>query len=318
MMVGFDGTTFNDDLKYLIGKLNMGGLILFSRNIESPPQIKVLCSRCQAYAAEKGLPPLFIAIDQEGGVVSRLKPPFSQFPGNPAMTTLNDAVHFAQVTAKELLDSGINMNMAPVMDLAPEGINSIMAKRSFGPDPMFVSRMGAAVIDHMQTSGVMAVAKHFPGIGRTVIDSHVELPDLDATVTDLENTDLVPFKTAIDHDVAGMMLSHIRYTGIDPVRPASISPKITKNILRKQLGYNGVVMTDDLDMGAIKQFQTIEPVMENLLKSDVDIALICHKGPDIKGAYETILRRCSENQELYDMCRGSANRIMALKEKYLS
>ncbi len=318
MMVGFDGKEFNEDLKYLIGKMHIGGLILFSRNLGTPDQIRNLCSDCQSLAAECNQPPLFIAIDQEGGVVARLKPPFTQFPGNPSISSLGDAVHFAVVTAKELMASGINMNMAPVMDLSPEGIRSIMAERSFGADPFFVSRMGTAVIDLMQEKGIMAVAKHFPGIGRTVVDSHMELPDLDTTMADLEKTDLIPFKAAIDHHVAGIMLSHIRYTEIDPHHPASISPEITTNMLRKQLGYNGVVMTDDLDMGAIKQFQTIEPVMAHLLESDVDIAMICHKGPDIQTAYDTILRLCNKNPELLEMCRCSVERIMALKARYLS
>jgi len=318
MMVGFDGKEFNEDLKYLIGKMHIGGLILFSRNLGTPDQIRNLCSDCQSLAAECNQPPLFIAIDQEGGVVARLKPPFTQFPGNPSISSLGDAVHFAVVTAKELMASGINMNMAPVMDLSPEGIRSIMAERSFGADPFFVSRMGTAVIDLMQEKGIMAVAKHFPGIGRTVVDSHMELPDLDTTMADLEKTDLIPFKAAIDHQVAGIMLSHIRYTEIDPHHPASISPEITTNMLRKQLGYNGVVMTDDLDMGAIKQFQTIEPVMAHLLESDVDIAMICHKGPDIQTAYDTILRLCNKNPELLEMCRCSVERIMALKARYLS
>ena len=281
LMVGFDGTAFNADLEFLIGTLQVSGLILFSRNLETPEQIGQLCRDCQACAQTCGIPPLFIAIDQEGGQVARLKPPFPQFPGNPAMTGSQDAVDFARVTARELKGVGINMDIAPVMDVAPDGVESIMAGRVFGGDPQWVAEMGVAVIENLQQRGVMAVAKHFPGIGRTVLDSHQALPDLDVDLQALIDFDLIPFKAAIAGNSAGIMLSHIRYTRIDPIWPASLSPAVTAGLLRRQLSYEGVVMTDDLDMGAIKPMFEIETAIGQILKSDVDIALICHKGPDI-------------------------------------
>ena len=284
LMVGFDGTVFSDDLKFLIGTLQVGGLILFSRNLTSPEQIRQLCRDCQACADRFGLPPLFIAIDQEGGQVARLKPPFTQFAGNPAMKHPEDAVYFARVTAMELKHLGVNMNMAPVLDVAPDGVDSIMAGRAFGSDPGWVASMGMTVIDHLQQRGIMAVAKHFPGIGRTVLDSHLALPDLDVDAKALTGFDLIPFQSAIQGNVAGIMLSHIRYTGIDPVWPASLSPAITADLLRRKMAYDGVVMTDDLDMGAIKPSHDIDTAVGQILMADVDIALICHKGPDIEAA----------------------------------
>ncbi|BBO79035.1 glycoside hydrolase family 3 [Desulfosarcina widdelii] len=318
LMVGFDGTAFNDDLKLLIGTLRVGGLILFSRNIEEPEQIRQLCRDCQAYARQCGLPPLFVAIDQEGGQVARLKPPFTQFPGNPAMRAFDDAVHFARTTARELKDVGINMDMAPVLDIAPENINSIMAQRAFGGDPQWVTAMGTTVIDHLQQRGVMAVAKHFPGIGRTVLDSHLALPDLDVDMAALTDVDLVPFAAAIANNVAGIMLSHIRYTTIDSIWPASLSPSVTADLLRGQMGYRGVVMTDDLDMGAIKPGYDIETAIKRILLSDVDIALICHKGPDIEAAWQTIHGAIAEDAGLKEKAKQSLQRILELKKNYLS
>jgi len=318
LMVGFDGTFFNDDLKLLIGTLRVGGLILFSRNLEEPVQIRQLCQDCQSYARQCGMPPLFIAIDQEGGQVARLKPPFTQFPGNPAMRDIEDALRFARITARELKDMGINMDMAPVLDIAPENIDSIMAQRAFGGDPQRVAAMGTAVVDHLQRRGVMAVAKHFPGIGRTVTDSHLALPDLDADMAALTEVDLVPFAAAIGKNVAGIMLSHIRYTAIDPIWPASLSPSVTADLLRGQMGYRGVVMTDDLDMGAIKPGYAIDTAIERILLSDVDIALICHKGPDIEAAWETIRREMTGDADLEEKGTQSFRRILELKRNYLS
>jgi beta-N-acetylhexosaminidase len=318
LMVGFDGTGFNDDLEFLIGSLRIGGLILFSRNLGTPEQIRQLCRDCQACAGRTGLPPLFISIDQEGGQVARLKPPFTQFPGNPSMRHPRDAVHFARVTAMELKHMGINMNMSPVLDVAPRDVNSIMAGRAFGGDPDWVATMGMTVIDHFQRRGVMAVAKHFPGIGRTVLDSHLVLPDLDIDRQALAGFDLIPFTTAIAGNVAGIMLSHIRYSGIDPVWPASLSPAITADLLRSELGYQGVVMTDDLDMGAIKPSLGIDTAIDQIMAADVDIALICHQGPDIEAACEKIRQTLGDDARLREMGRQSLERILRLKSTYLT
>ena len=174
------------------------------------------------------------------------------------------------------------------------------------------------MITHMQRRGIMAVAKHFPGIGRTVLDSHLALPDLDADAKTLADFDLIPFKAAIRTDVAGIMLSHIRYSAIDPDWPASLSPAISEDLLRRQLGYEGVVMTDDLDMGAIKPRHAIETAIDQILGSDVDIALICHKGPDIQAAWERIRQSIQDDADLRNQGMQSTKRILKLKRTYLS
>jgi beta-N-acetylhexosaminidase len=161
------------------------------------------------------------------------------------------------------------------------------------------------------------VAKHFPGIGRTVLDSHLALPDLDVDAATLAAVDLVPFNAAIAAGVAGMMLSHIRYTALDPVWPASLSPAVTADLLRGQLGYQGIVMTDDLDMGAIKPAFAITTAIDQLLLADVDIALICHKGPDIHAAWERIRQRLTDDQTAAAMGRRSVQRILNLKQAFL-
>lgn len=317
LMVGFDGTELNAELKFLINVLKVGGIILFSRNLIAPGQIKDLCFSMQSYARSCRQPPLLIAIDQEGGRVARLKEPFTQFPGNPKMKGPEDAVFFAKTTAKELSEVGINMNLAPVLDVAPEGINSVMADRAFGSDPSWVSEQGKVVIEHLQTENIMAVAKHFPGIGRTVLDSHFELPDLDIDVNAMKGFDLFPFKTAISHNVAGIMLSHIRYTGIDPDWPASLSKTIADDLLRKEMGYDGVVMTDDLDMGAIEKHYDLETAIRQILSANIDIALICHAGPNIENAFRKILDVQRRSQTMKTLGMKSLKRIMKLKSRYL-
>ncbi len=316
LMVGFDGTELNRDLKFLIKTLKVGGIILFARNLINPGQIKRLCSSIQEYARSCGQPPLFISIDQEGGKVARLKEPFTQFPGNPEMKGPEDAIHFARVTAAELTEIGVNMNLAPVLDVTPEGINSVQASRVFGHDPLWVSELGTVVIDHLQANNIMAVAKHFPGIGRIILDPHHEISDLDIDADAMQTTDLLPFKAAIENNVAGIMLSHIRYPKMDARWPASLSTTIANDLLRRQMGYCGVIMTDDLDMGAIKKHYDIKTVLRQILSADIDIALICHKGPDIKNAFEEILDAQNRSQSIKAKGMKSLERIMNLKSKY--
>ena len=317
LMVGFNGIHLNEDLKFLIERLKTGGVILFTRNLQTPDQIKDLCLGIQDHAKLCGQPPLFIAIDQEGGKVARFKEPFTQFPGNPHMKNEADAVRFAEITATELNQMGVNMNMAPVMDVAPEGIDSIMSARAFGGDPAWVSKMGVTVIENLQKKRIMAVAKHFPGIGRTTLDSHMDLPVLDDDLSRLERFDLIPFEAAIRHKVAGTMLSHIFYPQLDDLWPASLSPRIAKELLRRQMGFEGLVMTDDLDMGAIVKHFEIRTSIRQMLAADIDIALICHQGPNIEIAFEEILREITDSQEMKVKAVESAQRIARMKKHYL-
>lgn len=317
LMVGFDGTVVDDRLKHYIDTIKVGGLILFARNLDSPDQIQDLCGNAQAYARHCGQPPLFIGIDQEGGVVARLKPPFRQFEGNPHIKTDEDATDFAQTTARELNQIGVNMNMAPVLDVVPEQGESVMADRSFGCDPRHVAAMGKIIIDLFQKNRIMAVAKHFPGIGRTVLDSHLELPDLGTDIQELADRDLKPFQSAVRAGVAGIMLSHIRYRSLDPDWPASLSPTIANDLLRRKMGFDGLVLTDDLDMGAIAKHYDVPEMVEQCLAGTVDVLLICHPGPKIENALNHI-RLLYGKDDFYSKGKAAVKRILKCKETYLA
>ncbi|MEW6260149.1 MAG: beta-N-acetylhexosaminidase [Thermodesulfobacteriota bacterium] len=288
LMIGFDGTCMNRDLEYAVTGLGVGGVILFSRNIEDPRQVADLCRDIQELAEGSGRPRLFIAVDQEGGSVARFRKPFTEFPGNPFLRDPSDAEHFAEVTARELRSVGVNMDLAPVVDWMPEGLDGIMAGRVFRGSPEHVGEMGATVIQGLQRGGIMAVAKHFPGIGRTVLDSHIDLPRLDIDRSEMVQTDAIPFRKAIQAGVCGVMLSHILYTRIDPMWPASLSSAIASDWLRKELGFSGIVMTDDLDMGAIARHHSIDTAVEKASAADVDMILVCHWGPNIEGAFRGV------------------------------
>ncbi len=316
LMAGFDGTDLDDELKFLIHDLRVGGIILFTRNVEDAGQVSRLCKNAQVFARRCNCPPLFVAIDQEGGQVARLKKPmFREFEGTPAITSPAKATLFGKEMAILLKGLHLNMNLAPVMDTVPHGFEGIMNQRVFLGSPDTVAALGMGVINALQTQGIMAVAKHFPGIGRTTLDSHLHLPVLETPKEELMQTDLIPFQTAINGRVSGIMLSHILYTGLDSRWPASLSVKIAGTLLRDQLGYDGLVMTDDLDMKAITY--DIPTAVQRILKARIDMFLICHSGPDIEAAIvET--RKCLDRDEtMYKHGITSVRRILNTKRQYL-
>jgi beta-N-acetylhexosaminidase len=315
LMIGFDGLELSDQLKYYIEKVKVGGLILFSRNIAAPDQVRELCAAAQLCAAACGQPPLLIGIDQEGGAVSRLKPPFSQFSGNPSMTSIADAETFARITADELRQIGVTMNMAPVVDVADPNGPGIMRDRVFGADPQWVAAMGRSVIAHLQSNGILAVAKHFPGIGRTVLDSHLDLPDLRIDEETMIRSDLIPFQAAIEAQVAGIMLSHIRYTDIDPRWPASLSPILARDLLRRRLGFQGLVLSDDIDMGALSKHYPVPVIIGQCMAAEVDLILICHPTPKIDEAFDIIVDRLTRDEETARAGRESLARLLSARQK---
>jgi beta-N-acetylhexosaminidase len=189
-----------------------------------------------------------------------------------------------------------------------------MADRAYGADPERAAEMGVAVIEGLQEKGVMAVGKHFPGIGRTVLDSHHDLPAFDGTRADLEAVELPPFAAAIRAGVAGVMLSHIRYDRLDSEWPASLSVRIARELLRDEMGFEGLVLTDDLDMGAISKHFNIETAAGRILAAEVDMAIICHSLDALQQAHRLIRDHLADGR--FDG-ESSANRIMGLKSRFL-
>ncbi|MBW2265488.1 MAG: beta-N-acetylhexosaminidase [Deltaproteobacteria bacterium] len=320
LMVGFKGKVLDDALRFMITKLCVGGLVLFRRNVTNPSQLSELCQNAQDLATQIGNPPLLIAIDQEGGPVARLDPPFTVFPGNLAIgnaRSIMAARKFGEITAKELKEVGITLNFAPVLDVIPEGFDSsIMADRAFGNSPGLAGDLGKTVIESLQENGVGATAKHFPGIGRTTIDSHADLPFLETKGHILDSLDLIPFKAAIQSNVAAVMLSHVVYTDLDPTWPASLSSIIAKKLLRNTMGFKGVSITDDLDMGAIDKHFDVDTFVERICDAGIDIALICHDQHKIETTHAKLLKAIQTSDHVKKLSLKSVGRILRLKAEY--
>ncbi len=257
-MVGFFGTRFDREVRDLIDELNPCGVILFSRNIEDPLQTAELNQALQRHALA-GRQGLFVGVDQEGGRVRRLRAPFTVFPSAWEMASSmagHDAVReFARITAQELRLVGFNLDFVPVLDVVerPADVQgSVIGDRSYGADPETVSRFGAIVMETMRSHGVITCGKHFPGHGGTLVDSHKELPVDDRPAGLIHTRDLVPFAHAATLNADMLMTAHVLYTSLDPDRPATLSSDLIDGLLRRTMGFDGVVITDDLDMGAVR------------------------------------------------------------------
>ncbi|MCH8158134.1 MAG: beta-N-acetylhexosaminidase, partial [Nitrospinae bacterium] len=252
LVAGFKGTTLNSELEELILNRRVGGLILFERNFENPDQLIRLISDLQSLALScPASVPLFVSVDQEGGRVSRLKPPFSAFPPPACLGRARSeslARRFGLALGREMQAVGINMVYAPVLDVNTNPENPIIGTRALSDRPEWAARLGTAVIEGIREAGVLPVGKHFPGHGDTGQDSHLELPYVHRDAASLEEVELAPFAEAVKHGLEVVMTAHVIYSAWDSQLPATFSPKILQEILRQKMGFEGLIISDDLEM----------------------------------------------------------------------
>ncbi len=260
-LVGFNGLSVPNDFKKVIQDYRLGGTIYFKRNVDTPAQIAELSNEIQFSCRTKEMPPLFISIDHEGGKVTRLVKPFTKFPGNDYLGSLNSpkvAFEFGAILGKELKAVGVNINYAPVVDVNSNADSPIIASRAFSSDPEVCAKLGSAVSRGIQKMGVIAVAKHFPGHGDTKEDSHLSLPRINKSYEALEELEFIPFRRNIRSRVEAIMTAHIQNDALDPQYPATLSHKTITGILREKLRFSKLVISDDLEMKAITDHYGVE------------------------------------------------------------
>lgn len=263
MVIGFDGPTFDAGAREMVEKYQVGGIIFFARNVESPAQVARLTNALQAAARKSTGVGLLIAIDQEGGRVARLtaNKGFTEFPGAMALgATSADLRHAADYTRRvgeamgaEMIAVGLNTNFAPDLDVNNNPANPVIGIRSYSSAPARVAELGVAYIDGLQGRGVLAFGKHFPGHGDTAVDSHADLPVVGHNRARLDAVEFVPFKAAIAQHIAGIMSAHVSFPAIEttPGLPGTLSGKVLTDLLRRELHFDGLVATDSLEMGAL-------------------------------------------------------------------
>ncbi len=315
MMVGFDGVRPPGYILDWLASRRIGGIYLFARNVVSPSQVKQLIDECRAAAAS----PILVGIDQEGGIVARLREGFTESPGAMALGAARDsqlAEDMAFALGRELAALGINWNFAPVADIAHQPDNPSVSTRSVGADRELVSQIVTAQIRGFQRAGIAATVKHFPGLGNTVIDTHDALARVSGSLDYLYEYDLVPFREAIDADVACVMLTHVMYERLDEAHPATLSPGIVSNLLRHELGYDRAVCTDCMEMNAITAGFGAGEAAVLAVEAGVDMPLYSHSRRRQKAAYQALLRAVKSGRIPLARIDESVARIQALKATY--
>jgi beta-N-acetylhexosaminidase len=309
-MVGLPGPEMDEVARDLVGNLKVGGIILFARNLQDPEQVWRLTHDLQHAAREAGSPPLLIALDQEGGPVQRLKAPFTIIPPARELgqtATPAEVEDLSRRVGRELALVGVNVNLAPVLDV-PRSPACPQWHRAYSSDPERAARFALAAIRGYLAGGVIPVAKHFPGLGDTMADSHAVLPQ--ALSSDVKREgDLLPFRLAVAAGAPAIMTAHLLVPPWDS-RPATLSDVALQGWLRRKLGFQGVIITDDLEMGAIAAQLPVDRAAREALAAGADLLLICNDWP----AARNTVRLLAEDANLAARARQSAARLTRLRQ----
>lgn len=317
LMIGIHGKTLNDDAKFMLNEYRVGGIILFDRNMESKDQVKSLITDINKTGKSAGLTPLFIGIDQEGGAVARMEdqlikvPPAEELGKEP----IEQAVSLAKQSGTELKDLGFNINFAPVADLG------LTYGRSFSTNPDDVVRYASAVGKAYDEAGLWYSYKHFPGIGKTDVDLHADTSVVPVSKETLLNEDTKVFVDLINQskpNTYAIMVSHAMYPQIDADHPSSLSKAIITDWLRKDMGYNGVVVTDDMDMGALAKHYTFGDMAVQSILAGSDILLVCHEYEHMQEAYNGLMKAVKDGRISKERLDESVKRILLMKMSKIS
>lgn len=314
-VVGVGGTEPDYYIKKTIRKRNIGGIILHDYNMQSKERTQAMVSELQKLSIKTSLCiPLIVAVDQEGGRVSSAPwvtyhPPAAVVgqSGDPAQ-----AQRIAEEIGRQLDAAGVNTDLAPVVDT---GFGAAIGDRSFGTDPHLVSKMGAAAVRGFEAAGLISTAKHFPNHGAAKVDSHTGLPVVDHDMQTVLSYDLPPFKRAVEAGVPMVMVGHLLYPAINPERPASLSPKAIK-LLRQEVGFEGVIITDDLAMEGAKQRGTVAQAAVKAVSAGADMLIISSPQEQVD-AYAAVVRGVKQGRISQDQINDSVDRILKLKQQYL-
>ncbi len=312
-ILGFDGTTLPEEVARLLEQ-GLAGVAIFHRNFESLEGLRALTREIRRAAGQ----PVLIGMDQEGGTRFAPKEPFTVWPEPAELSLLNDAPlveQMAQAMARELAAVGCNLDFAPMLDLAMNPASPVTQHRSFGADPHQVARLGAAFIRGLAPEGILACAKHFPGHGDTQVDPHEDLPVFHGTAERLERVELVPFAKAISAGVPVIMTAHILLPQIDPARPASLSRQMLVGTLRQRLGFDGVILADDLGMGAIARRLGPGEAAAETFRAGSDLALLCHDWVAVSPALEAVERALGDGRADPGEWQASHARIHELRAR---
>lgn len=320
LLIGsFPGVAVSAELRALAKEFDLGGAILFSRNVEAPEQVAELAADIESLGRSM---PAWVSVDQEGGRVARLKEPFTRWP---PMTVLGRAdseplaERFARALARELRAVGITLDYAPVLDIHTNPDNPVIGDRALSDTADAVGRLGGAIVRGLQSEGVAACGKHFPGHGDTSTDSHLELPLVEHPPDRLRRVEFEPFRAAIRERVAFVMTAHVLVPALDAQRPATLSPAIVQRLLRDELQYDGVILSDDLEMKAVSRHTPVPEAAVQAIAAGCDAVLVCSGDVELQAATLEALVKAAEAGEISAARLDDAvQRLRRAKERFLA
>ena len=318
VILGFSNDISEEELNNYIKVDKVSGFILFSRNYKNFKELYALNHKLKSLNINNPLP-LFISIDEEGGTVSRLPKEITKIPDPFYFGSLDDVKlteESGTIIGKQLCAAGVNLNFAPVLDILSNKKNKLFLKRSYGKDAETVSRHGIAFIKGLTSQGIIPTAKHYPGHGDTYSDSHKTLPTINIDYNTLINRELIPFKAAINEGIDAIMIGHLLFPQIDD-KPATKSGVLIEGILRRDLGFHGIALTDDIEMkGFIEGEQTIEEAVIESFNADIDIFVIAHTSEIQNKVLKALLHAVLEGTITNERLNKSLKRIIMIKQKY--
>ena len=320
------GTSIPTEMRSLSREFQLGGIILFARNIEAPEQVAELSHDVQSLASET---PLWVSIDQEGGRVARLRAPFTEWPPMAVLGRCGDpevASRFAAALAAELKAVGISLDYAPVLDIHTNPENPVIGDRALAVDAAMVGTLGAAIVRGLQDNGVAACGKHFPGHGDTSVESHDALPIVEHPPDRIRRVECVPFGDAIRADVAFIMTAHLLVPSLDEDAPATLSRRIVTDLLREELGFGGVILSDDLEMDALARTYTVPEAAVQAIAAGCDGVLVCRarvqdRSGDIEAqaaVLEALVHAVEDGRIPYTRLEDALTRHRRAKERFLT
>lgn len=323
LVAGVEGLTPGQDAVEAIREFQVGGIILFKRNVESLTQLAELTNGLKALN-QNGKAPLLVCVDEEGGRVSRMPAEVERIPAALTFGAIENAEQredacyaLGRTLAWRCQAFGISMDFAPVLDIWSNPQNTVIGDRAFGKDAETVISAGLKTAEGLMEGGVIPVVKHFPGHGDTAVDSHMGLPVVTKTREELEQLELRPFRAAVEADVPAVMVGHILLTALDEERPATFSPAVVDGLLRTELGFDGVVVTDDLTMGAVTETYGITEGAVMAVEAGCDLLLVCHEAENLRNVRAALLEAVESGRIAEERLDESVYRILSLKTEYV-
>lgn len=320
LMAGFPGKQVSPEFIRLVKEYKIGNVILFEHNVESLSQVRRLCEEIQELVRRETGHSAFIAMDQEGGAVTRLPANGCNIPGAMAVAATGEpgnAGLLAAVTARELRSLGVNFNLAPVADVNNNPNNPVVGVRSYSDKAETVAAYAVAALKGWQQEGFLACAKHFPGHGDTAVDSHLGLPIIEKSLEELEELELKPFRAMVENGIDAVMTSHILFPKLEPDRlPCTMSKRMIMGILRERLGFKGLVLSDCMEMDAIRRYYGTAKGAAAAMAAGVDLVTVSHTPELMEETVREVYQAVEEGRISQEEMRASAERIVTYKEKY--